>query len=460
MILGDPAAATPAALSGRLTIDEVFRRTAARLPDALALSDPPNREAFTDGGPRRLTYAAAEQAVAATAALLGSLALPPDSVVGIQLPNIAENVLAILGVLRAGMIAAPLPPAWRHREAVAALSRVSAKVLITCARVGAFDHGHLARQIAAEVFSIRYVCGFGAKLPDGVVALDGVFSAPAETAATAALGPDARDRIARSNAASHLAAISFDVGADGMIPVARSHAELLAGGLGVLIESRLAEPTIMLSAVLPCSFAGICVTLLPWLLSGSGLLLHQPFDAEMFVRQRREDRCDTLILPGPLAVPLARIDIPAAERPTRVIASWPSPELLAGSPAWRDPAAIFIDVSSFGEAVAVPTRRSASGRPSPLALGPVTAPRARADGIAIAELARTEAGTVAARGAMVPRHAYPPGAAQSSLAGFKIGPGGLLDTGYPCRVDPVTGALVIASRPAGPRDRSRAPAAA
>jgi len=457
MILGDPAAATPPALSGRLTIDELFRRIAAQLPDALALCDPPNREAFTDGAPRRLTFAAAEQAVAATAALLGSLALPPDSVVGIQLPNITENVLTMLGVLRAGMIAAPLPPAWRHPEAVAALSGVSAKVLITSARVGAFDHGHLARQIAAEVFSIRYVCSFGARLPDGVVALDGVFSAPAGAAAP---GPDGLDRIPRSDAASHLAAISFDVGAEGVIPVARSHAELLAGGLGVLIESRLAERTTMLSAVLPSSFAGICVTLLPWLLSGSALLLHQPFDAEMFVRQRREDRCDTLILPGQLAAPLAGIDIPAAERPTRVIASWPSPELLAGSPTWRDPAAIFVDVSSFGEAVAVPTRRGTSGRPSPLALGPVTAPRERADGIAIAELARTEAGTVAARGAMVPRDAYPLGAAQSGLPGFKIGPGGFLDTGYPCRVDPVTGALVIASRPAGLPDRSRAPAAA
>jgi uncharacterized lipoprotein YbaY len=457
MILGDPAAATPLALSDRLTIDEVFRRTAARQPAALALCDPPDREAFTDGAPRRFTFAAAEQVVAATAALLQSLALPPDSVVGIQLPNIAENILTMLGVLRAGMIAAPLPPAWRRAEAVAALSRVNAKVLITCARVGAFDHGHLARQIAAEVFSIRYVCGFGAKLPDGVVALDGVFSAPAGTAAPAL---DALDRIPRSNAASHLAAISFDVGADGVIPVARSHVELLAGGLGVLIESRLAERTTMLSAVLPSSFAGICVTLLPWLLSGSALLLHQPFDAEMFVRQRREEQFDTLILPGSLAVPLAGIDIPGADRPTRVIASWPSPELLAESPAWRDPNAVFVDVSSFGEAVALPARRAVSGRPSPLAFGPVTVPRARADGIAIAELVRTEAGTLAARGAMVPRHAYPPGAEQSGLPGFRIGPGGFLETGYPCRVDPVTGTLVIARRPAGQRDQSRAPAAA
>jgi acyl-CoA synthetase (AMP-forming)/AMP-acid ligase II len=440
MILGDPTEATPAALTGQLTIDEVFRRFAARQPDALALCDPPNREAFTDGAPRRLTYAAAEHAVSATAARLHSLALPPDSVVGIQLPNIAETILTMLGVLRAGLIAAPLPLLWRRADAVAALSCVSAKALITCGRVGAFEHCHLARQIAAEVFSIRYVCGFGTNLPDGVVALDDVVAAPK---------PEALDREPRSNAAAHLAAITFDVGADGVVAVARSHAELLAGGLGVLLESRLAEPTTMLSAVLPSSFAGICVTLTPWLLSGSALLLHQPFDAEVFAQQRREGRCATLILPGPVAAALAAMEVPAGEGLTRVIAPWRSPELLADSEAWRDPTAIFVDVSSFGEAAAVPARRGASGRPSAFGLGPVTAPRDRADGIAIADLARTEVGTVAARGPMVPRGAYPPGAKQSGLPCFKTGPGGLVDTGYPCRIDSVTGALAVTGRPAG-----------
>ena len=90
----------------------------------------------------------------------------------------------------------------------------------------------------------------------------------------------ALDRERPSNAAAHVAAITFDVGEDGIVPVARNHRELLAGGLGVLLESRLAEPTNMLSTSCPSSFAGISLTLLPWLLSGGTLVLHQPFDAE------------------------------------------------------------------------------------------------------------------------------------------------------------------------------------
>ena len=146
--------------------------------------------------------------------------------------NIVENILTILGVLRAGMIAAPLPLLWRRADAVAALARAGAKALITCGHVGDFDHGQFAMRVAAEVFSIRYVCGFGDDLPDGVVPFDDLFDRRRTRSGAAA-------RSRRTIAAAHLAVITFDVGEDGPVPVARSHLELLAGGLGVLLESRL-----------------------------------------------------------------------------------------------------------------------------------------------------------------------------------------------------------------------------
>ncbi len=47
------------------------------------------------------------------------------------MPNTVDSVLTLLGVLRAGLIAMPLPLLWRRADAVAALSRVGAKALIT-----------------------------------------------------------------------------------------------------------------------------------------------------------------------------------------------------------------------------------------------------------------------------------------------------------------------------------------
>ena len=123
MILGDPKHRRPCR---RRTLDDLFRRAAARRPDALALADPPNRESFTDGPPRRLTYAEADRMVSAIAARLRTLGLPTDAIVGIQLPNTVESVLTMLGVLRAGLIAAPLPLLWRRADMPHARSASSA----------------------------------------------------------------------------------------------------------------------------------------------------------------------------------------------------------------------------------------------------------------------------------------------------------------------------------------------
>lgn len=103
MILGDPAQAPAQAPRGqiRVSIDEMFRRLAERRPDALALADPPNRKNFTDGAPRRLTFAEADRMVAAIAGRLRRMSLPVDAVIGVQMPNIVENILAMLGVLQA-----------------------------------------------------------------------------------------------------------------------------------------------------------------------------------------------------------------------------------------------------------------------------------------------------------------------------------------------------------------------
>src|SRR6187401_2707111 len=119
MILGDPqTAAVP-----RTTLDDLFRRAATRHPDAIALADPPNRESFSEGSPRKLTYTETDRAVSAIASRLRNLGLKRDSVIGIQLPNTVESVVAILGVLRANMIAAPLPLLWRRADAAAAAGR-------------------------------------------------------------------------------------------------------------------------------------------------------------------------------------------------------------------------------------------------------------------------------------------------------------------------------------------------
>jgi acyl-CoA synthetase (AMP-forming)/AMP-acid ligase II len=444
MILGDPDLASPhgARGLGRVTVSELFHYAARRRPNALALADPANRSDFTDGKPRRLTYAEADRVVAAIAARLRGMGLPTDAVIGIQLPNIVENILAVLGVVRAGMIAAPLPLLWRRADAVSALARVGAKALIACNRVGANEHGQFALQAAAEVFSIRYVCAFGADLPDGAVSFEDLFSADA----SGHLLP--LDR-ARENAAAHVAAVTFDVGESGLVPVARTHSELCAGGLAVVLESRLQPGANILSTLLPASFAGLSLTLLPWLFSGGTLVLHHPFDPDLLAWQRREDRCTTLILPGAAAM---RLDAAGAFKevaPHSVIAAWREPQALMQSAPWRAPHSALIDVAVFGEAALAPAYRGPSGRPAPLTSGAVAVPRDSSSAVNLAELIRTPHGTLAVRGSMVPHHAYPPGVERSGLPYFKVGFDGTVDTGQRFATQPATGAVMLKGAPSG-----------
>ena len=255
MILGDPNA--PHLVSADpTTLDDLFRHAAARRPDAVALCDPPNRADCVDGEPRRLTYEQADHAVSAIAGRLRRLGLATDAVVALQLPNTVDSVLTLLGVLRAGLIAAPLPLLWRRADAAPALNRIGAKAIITTSRIGAADHCGIAMNVAAEVFPIRYVCSFGESLPDGVVPLDDLLA----DSAVARSGATAR---ARSSAAAHVAAVTFELTPQGMMAVARNHIEMIAGGRAVLLEGGLAENAAILACCGGASFAGLAAAPYP-----------------------------------------------------------------------------------------------------------------------------------------------------------------------------------------------------
>jgi hypothetical protein len=346
--------------SNRATFDDLFRRAGVRHADALALIDPPNCESVSGHSPRRLTFAQADRAISALAAKLHGLGLQTDTVVAIQLANTVDSVIAFLGVLRAGMIAAPLPLLWREQDMVAALGRISAKAIITSTHVGAdaqsTSFAEIAMRVAAKLFPIRFVCGFGRELADGVVPLDDVFaSAPGEFFQ---LAPRPRP------ATAHVAAITFDVTGDGFVPIVRSQSELIAGGVVAFLEGRLAADTTILSAIPIGSFAGIALTLVPWLLGGGTLALHHGFDPAAFAAQARVHDPLTVVLPGAALTPLADASVLDGQIKT-ILALWRAPEPLAAAARWRREATL-VDIAGFRETMLLPARRGPDGMPAPV----------------------------------------------------------------------------------------------
>jgi hypothetical protein len=421
------------------TLDDLFRRAGVRHPDAVALADPPNRENVTGGKPRALSFAQADRAISAIAARLRGLGLQTDTVVTIQLPNTVESVVTFLGVIRAGMIAVPVPLLWRQQEMVAALSLIGAKAIITSSRIGAIAHADIAMQAAVKLFPIRHVCGFGRDLPDGMAPLDDVFTTGNADIAPIPprLGP----------AGAHVAAITFERGENGVFPVARNHAELATGGQAVFLESGITNDAQLLSTIPICSFAGISVTILPWLLSGGTLHLHHGFDPDAFAEQCGAMPDAAVVVPAQALAALMAAGLLDGTNRT-IVALWRSPERLATTKPWEC-ATTLVDVASFGEIGLVASRRRADGKPTPLPRGVISAPRDAIGAMTVIEAARSSAGTLALRGPMVPTHAFPPGAERGQTPHLAPDNAGYVDTGFACRLDRDAQALAIAAPPVG-----------
>jgi hypothetical protein len=415
------------------TLDDLFRRAGVRHPDAPALVDPPNRQDFTDGAPRTLTYAQADRAISAVASRLRTLGLPTDAVVGMQVPNTVDSIIVFLAILRAGMIAAPVPLLWRRRDMVDALGRVGAKAIVTCGRAGHVAHAEIAMQTAAALFPIRHICAFGQNLPDGIVPLDDIFSPGDADFSAAPVRPDI--------AAAHVAAITFGVDARGTIPMARNHIELVSGGLAVVLEGGIASDVRLLSTVPIGSFAGLALTLIPWLLSGGTLHLHHGFVPATFGAQCGATDFDAIALPAPALPAIAAAGL-LGEKTGALVALWRAPERMMAAKA-LDRAAI-VDVSSFGEIGIVAARRNANGPPHAIPHGVISAPRGAIGAMTVIETARSTAGMLLLRGPMVPAGAFPPRMEAPHLAPDRAG---YFDTGFACRLDMSSQTIAITVSP-------------
>jgi hypothetical protein len=410
------------------TLCDLFARTVNRTPDAIALSDPPNKVRITGHQPSQLTYAQADAAISSLAAQLRQAGLPVGSVIAVQLANTVEFPLTVLAAWRAGLVVALLPQLWRQAELSEALNRVGARAIIVSGRIEVIDHADLAMNAAAEVFSIRHVFGFGTGLPDGMTPLDWQAEQPFEVPPAAI-------------SARKAAIASFDVTKDGMIAVPRSHVNLIAGGLAIFIQSGLPQGAKIVSTALPSSFAGMVSSVVLWLLTGGSLSLHHPFDLEILGETIRTQRCDTLVVPGPLALRLSESQaINEHSNLQHVIGLWRTPERVAASADWGGAPANLTDVYLFGEAGLFALNRLADGSTAPVT---ISVNKSRDGG----ELLLTPQGTVGLRGPMVALAAYrqPQRSDQSLLSAQPQVD--YVDTGYAARREGTSGAIHITAAP-------------
>lgn len=274
-------------------IDQHVTFEAAKRGQELALGDAPNRSEFFSGTSTRLTWSELDQAVDGTAALLASLGVEHADAVAIQLPNVVELVVTLLACFRVGATAVPLPIQYRDHEVSQCLVLTKPAVLVSANRPDRPD------QMASLIETINSVDS-DVQLVDVEHVTSVLASIPgSDQIGTTAASP--RPSGQGPVVETDVATVCWTSGTTGSAKgVPRNHSMWLASGgfqveqLGLRQQDRLLCPFPIVN------MAGIGGMVVPWLLSGSTLFLHQPLDLAVFLQQVVAEQITYTVAPPPL----------------------------------------------------------------------------------------------------------------------------------------------------------------
>lgn len=383
---------------GRVTLDALFRKTAAAHPERLALCDADEDAGGFREVPRRLTYGEADAEISRLAAFFAAVGLKHDNVVGLQSAGTVDAVITFLAALRAGLVIAPLPLHWRQKNVLEALTRAGAKALVAGESFGGRSIGLEARDTAADLFALRFVFGLGRDVADGLMEVEQILGELPDDLEPA---PIRRDQ----NAADHVATLTWTRSTSGEpLPIARSHNQWIACGLMPYLELSLPQAPNFLLPYALTGMAGIGAGLIPWLLSGGTLHLHHPGSLRRLAAHADAADADIVLCPGALVPALDR----RIERPDcRIVPVW---QAHSPAPAPHGSNRELVDLHIADEFAMVARTREGSALPRPLPSGRIGSPSAAAQAPALLEIAidtETSPAMLKVRGAMVPDSAWP-----------------------------------------------------
>lgn len=281
---------TPRTGAAPPTLDQLLRQNAQRAGDTLALIDAPDRPLWADGAPRRMNWSQVDAAVSAVAGRFFEMGLPSEAIVCVQGLNVTDTLIALLGCIRAGLVAAIVPVDFSPGEIVAAAERLNAKAIVSSRKMGQEQPLRSLRHLVDEsIADIRFIGAFGADLPGGTVSFEDCIGYPKTGVIT---------RLARrERPEDSLAIMTVDRGPDGTFAVARNHREWHASASLIVDELGLARQSRLLSPMAPSSLAGLASGMVAWLMTGCQLILHQAFDATVFAVQMTMHGVTHAVLP-------------------------------------------------------------------------------------------------------------------------------------------------------------------
>ncbi len=273
---------------GETRLQDLFDHWVKTRPQACSVVDPPNRDRFTSGAACRLSWLEIDAKVQALCGVMLGRGLERGDVVLLQFPSVHEFLVAYLACFRLGLVASPVPLAYRAHELNHIVPQGQVKALLGMNRVGTFDHGQLLVQVARQAGG-QQVMLWGDNLPEGAVNLGTEMDRQAKD-------PTLRLRVHQATeknpvAADDVCLILWTSGTEALPkPVPRTHNHCLVSRKLMTEPAALEIGECMLSPRLLNTMGGFAGTVVTWLDCAAQVVLHQPLDLPVFLQQIASER--------------------------------------------------------------------------------------------------------------------------------------------------------------------------
>jgi mycobactin salicyl-AMP ligase len=256
-----------------LTMDALVETAVRARPSRRSFADAPDMGTWSDQTPKLTNAGEFGTMVQTFARQIMTLGLKQGDAVLVAMPNTVDGVVALLGLMAAGLVPCPVSVVASAIEIQHAAEILGAKAIITTNRYAHLSPSLAAREAASKFYGVRFVCAFGLNAPEGVVSLEGW--KPEELW---------QDELP-ANAPTDIALITLDTTGETIVPHARTHAQLISDALALSAISGLTGRGAIIATFAPVSAAGFVSTVASPLISGTTVSLHGPFDAEVLRQQ-------------------------------------------------------------------------------------------------------------------------------------------------------------------------------
>jgi acyl-CoA synthetase (AMP-forming)/AMP-acid ligase II len=346
-------------------LDAMLDHWARVAPNAQAVADPLNREDFGGGMARSFTFAEANALVDRLAQGFRDHGLRRGDKIAIQLPNVWESPLTVIAAWRAGLVPCIFPLLWRKQEIDAALATVAPRAIVTTGQFAGVSYAEIMRDAAVQQMSVRYILGIDFNTPDGVTPLTDWLLNEAEPAA------DRKDIAEDSDPLA--GAVTWSASPLKGKAMLHSASGLAQCGHALASQLHLSGQDILLNPYPMSTLTGLAGFLLPWLLSGARMVLHQPFDFDGFARQLSDENVTYTAVPAPVIDALVRSDqiATAGHHLARLGCVWPLGLAMQPGIELSEPALPIYDIHNLEEHALIARSRQSGEKANDLPLGKI-----------------------------------------------------------------------------------------